>query len=269
LPFAIGSPKALTFVSSVAVAYGQDTRFVTEEQYGTRLQLERPVGGRYAAGYGTSKWACEVVLETLSEQVGVPVKMFRCSLILGHNEWLGQINAADMLSRLICGLVYTNIAPQSFLSNEEGSYHFDGSAVDFVAESIAALSLRRESGCKMFHCINPHEEDGISLDVIIKWVEEQGGYHFERREYYSWLQEFRSSLLALEGKKKNASPLAILDQYDQPKQPNQKSVRLDATAFRQGVKETTRHSDTPQLNPKFVRRMLEHMASLKLIALEA
>lgn len=129
-----GAPKALSFISSVAVAYGTGFSMVTEPQYGTRLQEVRKVGSGYAAGYASSKWACEVLLERLAEECGVPVKMFRCSLILAHREWLGQINASDFLTRLFCGLVYTNLAPTSFLAQPEGKNHFDGSPVDFVAE---------------------------------------------------------------------------------------------------------------------------------------
>ena len=266
----IGSPKALSFISSVGVAFGQGFSVVTEQQYGTKLQTERRTGGAYAAGYGTSKWVCEVLLERLAEECGIPVKMFRCSLILAHTEWLGQINASDMLSRLLCGIIYTNSAPSSFLSNEEGKYHFDGNPVDFVAESITALSLRRDPGCYMYHCVNPHDDDGISLDVLVKWVEEQGGYHFNRIEDYStWVKTFRSKLEALDAKKKGASPLAILNQWEQPQKPSSKAVKLDASLFRKGVKEATTREDVPLLSAGFIRRCLEHLSALKLIQLDA
>lgn len=129
-----GSPKTLSFISSVAVAFDQGLSVVTEDQYGTKLQQERKAGGSYAAGYGASKWACEVLLQRASEEYGVPVKIFRSSLILAHREWLGQINASDFLTRLLCGLIYTNLAPASFLAQPQGKNHFDGSPVDFVAE---------------------------------------------------------------------------------------------------------------------------------------
>lgn len=59
----VGCPKALSFISSVAVGWNQGLPVVSEEQYGTLLQEERRAGGTYAAGYGASKWACEVLLQ--------------------------------------------------------------------------------------------------------------------------------------------------------------------------------------------------------------
>lgn len=34
--------------------------------------------------YGCTKWACEVLLQQLHEQHDVPVRIFRCSMILAH-----------------------------------------------------------------------------------------------------------------------------------------------------------------------------------------
>lgn len=141
-----GAPKAFSFISSVAVAFGAGLSLVTEAQYGSRLQEVRKAGGGYAAGYAASKWACEVLLERLAEECRVPVQMFRCSLILAHRDWLGQINASDFLTRLFCGLTYTNVAPASFLAQPEGKNHFDGSPVDFVAEVRQSVLLRGGPG---------------------------------------------------------------------------------------------------------------------------
>lgn len=61
--------------------------------------------------------------------------MFRCSLILAHRKWLGQINTTDMVTRFFWGLIDTNLVPASFMAHPDSKYnHFDGSPVDFVAE---------------------------------------------------------------------------------------------------------------------------------------
>ena len=89
--------------------------------------------------YGCSKWACEVLLKQLHERWGVPVKIFRCGMILSHTQYLGQINPTDFFTRLLCGIAYTGIAPESFYTLPHGpEEHFDGMPIDFV--SGAALS---------------------------------------------------------------------------------------------------------------------------------
>lgn len=139
-----------------------------------------------------------------------------------------------------------------------------------VEQAITALSLKRDGEkCVMYHCINPHEDDGVSLDVMVRWLEETGGFQFERVEDYSlWVKTFQARLEALEGKKKAQSPLAILDQWRDPKPPSSEGTRLDASVFRQGVKSETKWGDVPLLDAAFIRRCLEHMDALELITLE-
>lgn len=36
--------------------------------------------------YGCSKWAVEVLLKQLHEKYGVPIKIFRCGMILSHTR---------------------------------------------------------------------------------------------------------------------------------------------------------------------------------------
>ena len=94
--------------------------------------------------YGCSKWAVEVLLKELHARWGVPVKVFRCGMILSHTSYLGQINPTDFFTRLLCGIAYTGIAPQSFYTLPHGpEEHFDGMPIDFVSGgSLTPLPIR-------------------------------------------------------------------------------------------------------------------------------
>lgn len=91
------------------------------------------------ARYGCSKWACEVLLKQLHERCGIPVKIFRCGMILSHTQYLGQINPTDFFTRLLCGIAYTGIAPESFYTLPHGpEEHFDGMPIDFVSGDLVS-----------------------------------------------------------------------------------------------------------------------------------
>lgn len=49
-------------------------------------------------------------------------------------QYLGQINPTDFFTRLLCGIAYTGIAPESFYTLPHGpEEHFDGMPIDFVS----------------------------------------------------------------------------------------------------------------------------------------
>ncbi|BDA50881.1 Carboxylic acid reductase [Coccomyxa sp. Obi] len=168
--------KELTFISSVGVVGGLDhPQSVMESEDGPALCDVHPGDGGYAIGYGCSKWACEVLLKQLHERFGVPVKIFRCGMILSHTTYLGQINPTDFFTRLLCGIAYTGIAPESFYTLPHGpEEHFDGMPIDFVSGVIAATTANERTGFDTYHVVNPHWTDGVSLDRIVDWVESAG-----------------------------------------------------------------------------------------------
>ena len=91
------------------------------------------------------------------------------------SRYLGQINAADFFTRLLCGVAYTGIAPPSFYTTPNGSRpHFDGTPVDVVAGVIAGTVTRERSGVATYHVVNPHYSDGVSLDSIVSWLASAG-----------------------------------------------------------------------------------------------
>lgn len=87
----------------------------------------------------------------------------------------GQINTTDFFTRLLCGIAYTGIAPQSFYEATNGSRpHFDGTPVDVVSGVTAATIANERSGFATYHMVNPHYSDGVSLDSIVGWLVSAG-----------------------------------------------------------------------------------------------
>ena len=91
------------------------------------------------------------------------------------DRYTGQINTTDFFTRLLCGIAYTGIAPDSFYTSANGSRpHFDGTPVDVVSGMIAATVAHERSGFANYHVVNPHYSDGISLDTIAAWLASTG-----------------------------------------------------------------------------------------------
>ena len=85
-----GRRKILSFVSSVAVTSGvQREDVLLEKENPVDWWPDFPPADIYAAGYGTSKWVCEVLLRQLHDICGIPVNIFRPSMILGHSRVVG------------------------------------------------------------------------------------------------------------------------------------------------------------------------------------
>lgn len=91
------------------------------------------------------------------------------------SRYLGQMNPTDFFTRLLCGICYTGIAPRSFYAQPDGgAAHFNGMPVDFVAAVIAAATAAERASFGTYHVINPHYNDGTSLDTIVDWVQSAG-----------------------------------------------------------------------------------------------
>lgn len=179
-------------------------------------------------------------------------------------RYLGQINPSDNFTRLLASLVYTGVAPRSFYEQPQGpDRHYDGMPVDFVAESIIGISSARRSGLGLYHTVNPHWDDNISLDTIVSWVEE-GGYKLQRiGDYGQWYAQFKAKLQGLEHRLQANSSLPIIYQWERPM--SGPSFKLDATQLRKGVREHTGWGDVPHLSKGFILQNLKHLVALHII----
>ncbi len=255
--------KRLAYVSTVGVlGTVPEGRVVYETDDLRTLVPEIPAASGYAAGYGASKWASELLLRDAHAKLGLPVLVFRPSEIMAHRTYRGQVNVPDFFSRLLAGLVYTGIAPASFYRPGRMP-SFDGLPVDVVARSIAAPALaRRDVTYDTFHVVNPYEDDGVSLDVIVAWVR-SAGYRIERiSSYERWFEMFSGRLQGLPEAKRQHSPLAILDAWAEPQSANR---RIDAHQFLSGLCAIVPDCDIPHVDEALIHRTLDDLAILQVI----
>jgi fatty acid CoA ligase FadD9 len=181
----------------------------------------RVVNDSYANGYANSKWAGEVLLREAHERCGLPVSVFRSSMIMTDTRYAGQLNLPDTFTRLILSLVATGIAPNSFYElDSEGNpprAHYDGLPVDFIAEAVATLRPRSDE-FRTYHVTNPHD-DGIGLDQFVDWLID-AGYRIARiPDYQQWYARFDTAVRSLPEKQRQSSALPLLDGYRRPQTP--------------------------------------------------
>ncbi|EUA32310.1 thioester reductase domain protein [Mycobacterium intracellulare] len=205
--------KPYAYVSTSDVGRQIEPSAFTEDADIRVISATRVVDGSYANGYGNSKWAGEVLLREAHDLCGLPVSVFRSDMILADTSYAGQLNVADIFTRMILSVVATGCAPKSFYQlDAEGnrqSAHFDGLPVEFVAEAIAKLGAQVMEGFETYHVMNPHD-DGIGLDEYVDWLIE-AGYPIERvGDFGEWLQRFETGLRGLPERQRQNSVLQML-----------------------------------------------------------
>ncbi|WP_158884832.1 carboxylic acid reductase [Amycolatopsis anabasis] len=211
--------KPVTYLSTVGVAAGVGPAALDEDADIRATSPVRQIDESYANGYGTSKWAGEVLLREAHDLFGLPVAVFRSDMILAHSRYAGQLNVPDMFTRLLLSLVATGIAPRSFYPTDaEGNRqraHYDGLPADFTAEAIATLGGQATDGFWTYNTVNPHD-DGISLDVFVDWLAETGHPIHRIDDYGDWFARFETAIRALPEKQRQHSLLPLLHAFERP-----------------------------------------------------
>ena len=141
-----GQRKTFNYLSTVGHTGARDQP-VRESASAADLWPERSVKQGYAAGYVSSKWACEVLLEDLHVRTQLPVNIFRPSMILPSIASLGQINLPDIFSRFLMTVVHTGMAPHSWYIPGSAEF-YDGTPVDWVARGIVRVACGIRQGCQ-------------------------------------------------------------------------------------------------------------------------
>lgn len=210
--------KPFDYVSTVGVPHSVPGLEHSDEDTDIRMPgLTISLRDTYAFGYSTSKWAGEVLMRDANERYGLPVTVFRPSMILGHSTEPGQINVPDMFIRLLFSLVTTGVAPASFYGPHQGNSppHYDGTPVDILARAIVALSLSSGLSYRSFNALNL-QADGVSFDTIVSWIA-SAGYRIDRvTDYDLWHRLFGERLQALPESKRRHSSLQIVDALSRP-----------------------------------------------------
>ncbi|WP_135451335.1 non-ribosomal peptide synthetase, partial [Mycobacterium sp. DL99] len=218
--------KPYTYVSTGNVGDQVEPSAFTEDADIRVVGSTRTIDDSFVNGYGTSKWAGEVLLREANDLCGLPVGVFRCDLILADTTYAGQLNVSDLFTRMVLSLLATGIAPASFYQLDgDGNRqraHFDALPVEFIAEAITTLGARVADGFECYHVMNPHD-DGIGLDEYVDWVIE-AGYPIQRIGHFGeWLPRFVTALRALPDRQRRRTVLEMLPSGDatnlQPAEP--------------------------------------------------
>ncbi len=229
--------KRFTFMSSIAVATPSDNDPALDEYSDIRQSLAyQSVDNSYANGYSLSKWAGEVLLREAHELYGLPVTVFRSSMILAHRDYRGQINVPDMFSRLLSSIINAKSAPLSFYkkSGDTPRPHYDGLPVDFISNAIINLSTENSNEYITYNLVN-HHDDGISLDIIVDWLQ-TFGFDIKRTEQYGeWIGAFESSLKQFPDSLKLHSFLPLIDSIQEPQNAVSGSA-IPSDRFREAMK---------------------------------
>lgn len=266
--------KLIAYVSSVGVGTTICSADFTEDADIRTISPTRPVDDTYANGYANSKWAAEVLLREAHDHYELPVRVFRCDMIMAETSYRGQLNVPDMITRLILSIAATGLAPKSFyLPNRDGGRaraHFDGLPVDFVAESISALTanaVEAGKGFETFHVVNPHD-DAIGLDEYVDWMIETGCPIERIDDHDQWFARFDSALRNLPEAQRQASLLPLLATYRHPL-PATRGSFVPADRFRAAVADGAvgPAGEIPHVGKPVIEKYLTDLEALGLLDL--
>ena len=111
--------------------------------------------------YFQTKWAAERVLEQARDR-GVPVTVYRPSLIVSHSRTGAELHASQqLLCAFICGTVRMGVVP----AVEKA---LDVVPVDFAAAAIAALALSDNTENQKFPLLNPQPLQQADLYALLR-----------------------------------------------------------------------------------------------------
>lgn len=262
--------KPVSYVSSVAVSALPDGSLIDELADIRQASPERPIDGSYANGYGSSKWAGEVLLREAHDLSGLPVTVFRSDMILAHSRYTGQLNVPDMFTRLLFSIAATGLAPYSFYQlDSEGRRqraHYDGLPGDFTAQAMTEIGTRANSGYRTYNVFNGHD-DGISQDVFVDWIESTGVPINRVSDYQEWLSSFELAMKALPAEQRQHSVLPLLQAFGRPAPPASDGESAANQQFRAAVRATGlgTDGDIPHIDQDLIRKYLSDLRELGLL----
>lgn len=252
--------KRVVFMSSIAV--GAQTKLDEYADIRTAIPHQN-ITSDYASGYAISKWAGEILLKEAHDVCGLPVTIFRSSMILAHSHYEGQLNVPDMFTRLIASMINTGMAPASFYQPDEQQLpHYDGLPVDFTAASIVTLANNNVDRYLTYNLVNPHR-DGISLDTIVDWLIDSGLNIDRIINYDDWLMKFETAMNALSADLRSRSFLPLLFGIKKTQQVIPGSA-ITSDRFSDDLKELS--LTIPSVTPELIRKYVSDLRQLNMIS---
>ncbi len=268
-----GKIKPFIYFSTIGVGDQIPLGKFTEDADVRVMSPVRAINDGYANGYGTSKWAGEVLLREANDLCGLPVAVFRCDMILADTSYAGQLNLPDMFTRMMFSLVAAGVAPGSFYElgadGQRQRAHYDGLPVEFIAEAATTLGASAAGGYTTYHVMNPYD-DGLGMDEFVDWLIE-AGYPITRiADYGDWLQRFETTLRALPERQRQASLLPLLHNYQKPQMPICGSIAptdgFRAAVQSAGIGPDRAHPDIPHVTPAVVVKYITDLELLGLLS---
>lgn len=251
--------KKVVFMSSIAV--GAQTQLDEYADIRTAIPHQN-ITSDYASGYAISKWAGEILLKEAHDAYGLPVTIFRSSMILAHSHYQGQLNTSDMFTRLIASMINIGMAATSFYQPDKQKLpHYDGLPVDFTAASIVILANNNADRYLTYNLVNPHQ-DGISMDTIVDWLIDSGLNIDRIINYYDWLMKFETAMNALPEDLRLQSFLPLLFGIKEPLQVIPGSV-ITSDRFSGDLKELS--LTIPSITPELINKYVADLKQLNMI----
>jgi fatty acid CoA ligase FadD9 len=174
----------------------------------------------------------------------------------------------DMFTRMMLSLVATGIAPGSFYElDAEGNRqrsHYDGLPVEFIAEAVSTLGVDVDE-FQTYHVMNPYD-DGIGMDEFVDWLMQDGNAIQRIADYGDWLPRFEGALRGLPEKRRNASLLPLLHNYQKPVKPINGSM-APTDRFRAAVQDAKvgPDKDIPHITPQIIAKYVSDLRLLGLL----
>ena len=148
--------KKVVYISTLSVA----------EEEGGAIQEKYAVGAPPSSlrgGYEQTKWMAEKLLAEASRR-GIPIKIFRPGIIIGHSLDGGSSYENDHFLRLIRGCIQMKKAP-------DWEFKLDMLPVDFVSKIITKISLDDSNKKEVF---NLSSQNQMSWSDLICWINTLG-----------------------------------------------------------------------------------------------
>lgn len=252
--------KPIDFISTVGVFMLLNAKDGIHET--TVFKKEIRLSDGYANGYAASKWGGEVLLKKINDRFGNPINIFRCDMILPDQQYKGQVNIADMLTRLLYSIMLTGLAPQSFYrTNGNGTRplaHYNGVPVDALAKAIVGVYKLPHKAYKTYHAIN-YLEDNISLDSFVDWIV-SAGHPISRIDHGAWYKRIETKLKALPEAQKARSALDVLIAFKRPMRGGYNQIGTDN--FKSLVTSLEELQTLPSLSEQYIHKYLEDIRLL-------
>ena len=110
----------------------------------------------------------------------LPNQAFLFFMTLKREE--GKEDSPSCCTRLSCTSIPESVQRILWTLN----WTFPRRPVDFVAEGIAGVASAQRTGCGLYHVVNPHWDDNVSLDTFLGWIQNAGYPLKQISDYSQW-----------------------------------------------------------------------------------